>query len=160
MQPSPVEQIRAAIDIVQLVSEHVALKKAGRTWKALCPFHGEKTPSFVVFPETGRWHCFGCGEGGDIFTFLMKIENQTFPEALRRLAEEAGVPITAFTESKQDKEGRERLYAANEAAALFYHGLLLNSPPTREYVLKRGITDDTTRTFLLGLAPESSNALQ
>lgn len=160
MHASPVEQVRAAVDIVRLVSQHVALKKSGRTFKGLCPFHSEKTPSFIVFPETGRWHCFGCGEGGDIFTFLMKIENQTFPEALRRLAEEAGVPITRFTESKPNKEGRERLYAANEAAALFFHGLLLNSTPAHAYVQRRGITDDTTRSFLLGLAPDSSDALQ
>ena len=160
MEASPVEQVRAAVDIVRLVSQHVALKKAGRTFKGLCPFHSEKTPSFVVFSETGRWHCFGCGEGGDIFTFLMKIENLTFPEALRRLAEEAGIPITRFQESPQDKEGRARLHAANEAAALYYHDLLLNSTPTREYVQNRGITTDTTRRFLLGLAPDSSNALQ
>lgn len=160
MEVSPVEQVRAAVDIVRLVSQHVALKKAGRTFKALCPFHGEKTPSFVVFPETGRWHCFGCGEGGDIFTFLMKIENLTFPEALRRLAEEAGVPIARVQESRQDREGRERLYAVNEAAAVFYHALLLNSGATREYVKRRGITDETTRTFLLGLAPDASSALQ
>lgn len=157
---SPVEQVRAAVDIVHLVSQHVTLKKAGRTYKALCPFHGEKTPSFVVFPETGRWHCFGCGEGGDAFSFLMKIENLTFPEALRRLAEEAGILITSVVESKQDREGRERLYSANEAAAVFYNGLLLNSPPAREYVRARGIADETVRSFLLGLAPDSSNLLQ
>jgi DNA primase len=160
MQPSPVEQVRAAVDIVRLVSQHVALKKAGRTFKALCPFHGEKTPSFVVFPETGRWHCFGCGEGGDAFTFLMKIESLTFPEALRRLADEAGIAISHSVETRQDREGRERLYAANEAAAVFYHGLLLNSPPARAYIAERGITDATLRTFMLGLAPEASTALQ
>src|SRR6266508_3136958 len=160
MKSSPVEQVRAAVDVVRVISQHVGLKKAGRTYKALCPFHSEKTPSFVVFPETGRWHCFGCGEGGDVFTFLMKIENLTFPEALRRLADEAGIPITEFRESPQDREARSRSHAANEAAALYYHDLLLKSAPTRAYVDKRGITDETTRRFLLGLAPDSSNALQ
>ena len=160
MQSSPVEQIRSSVDIVRLVSQHVPLKKAGRTFKGLCPFHSEKTPSFVVFPETGRWHCFGCGEGGDIFTFLMKIENLTFPESLRRLAEDAGIPLDSFQTAAKDKELYDRLYSANEAAALFYHGLLLNSPTVREYVRSRGITDDTARKFLLGLAPEADDALQ
>lgn len=160
MESSPVEQIRSAVDVVRLVSQHVQLRKAGRTFKGLCPFHTEKTPSFVVFPETGRWHCFGCGEGGDIFTFLMKIENLTFPEALRRLAEEAGVPIDRFQTSPKDKELHARLYAANEAAALYYHGLLFNSPTVRDYVHGRGITDDTARQFLLGLAPDADDALQ
>src|SRR5215208_5562624 len=112
---SPVEQVRAGIDIVDLISQHVTLQKAGRTFKAICPFHSEKTPSFVVFPDTQRWHCFGCGEGGDIFTFLMKIENMTFADALRRLADRIGVVITRPRESEQRREAHQRLYAANEA---------------------------------------------
>jgi DNA primase len=160
MQPSPVEQIRAAIDIVQLVSEHVALKKAGRTWKALCPFHSEKTPSFVVFPDTGRWHCFGCGEGGDIFTFLMKVENLSFVEALTRLADRVGVPISHTRNEAERKEENQRLYAANEAAAVYFHQLLLNSKRIMQYAGERGIAEGTIQSFLIGLAPDSSDAVQ
>ncbi len=160
MQPSPVEQIRAAVDVVGLISEHVQLKKAGRTFKALCPFHTEKTPSFVVFPDTGHWHCFGCGEGGDVFSFLMKIENLTFPEALSRLAERVGVPIARSHADAERREEHKRLYAANEAAAVYYHDLLLKSPQVMKYVADRGITEQTIKSFLLGLAPESSDALQ
>src|SRR5687768_17157821 len=160
MQPSPVEQIRAAIDIVQLVSEHVALKKAGRTWKALCPFHSEKTPSFVVFPDTGRWHCFGCGEGGDIFTFLMKVENLNFVEALTRLADRVGVPISHTRNEAERKEENQRLYAASEAAAVYFHQLLLNSKRIMSYAGERGIGEGTIQSFLIGLAPDSSDAVQ
>jgi DNA primase len=160
MQSSPVEQIRAAVDVVDLIAEHVQLKKAGRTFKGLCPFHTEKTPSFVVFPDTGHWHCFGCGEGGDVFSFLMKIENLTFPEALTRLAERVGVPIARSHDDVERKEENKRLYAANEAAAVYYHGLLLKSPNVMRYVADRGITEGTIQSFLLGLAPDSSDALQ
>ena len=156
---SPVEQVRAGVDVVELISGYVPLKKAGHTYKALCPFHSEKTPSFVVFPGTGRWHCFGCGEGGDIFAFLMKIENLSFVEALRRLADRIGVVVTSSRENAERKEVNKRLYAANEAAAVYYHDLLLNSPKVRRYVADRGITDETMRRFLLGLAPDASEAL-
>ncbi|HZT08280.1 MAG TPA: DNA primase [Chloroflexota bacterium] len=159
MESSPVEQVRAGVDIVDLVGQYVSLKKAGRTFKALCPFHSEKTPSFVVFPDTGHWHCFGCGEGGDVFSFLMKIENLTFPEALRRLADRIGIVITHAREGGKQHNANERLYAANEAAAIYFHGLLLGSSAAREYVAKRGITADTIQSFLLGLAPQGTNRL-
>lgn len=156
---SPVEQVRAGVDVVDLISGYVTLKKAGRTYKALCPFHSEKTPSFVVFPGTGRWHCFGCGEGGDVFTFLMKAENLTFAEALRRLADRIGVVVTAPRENEERKETNKRLYAANEAAAVYFHDILLKSPNARRYVTGRGITDETLRGFLLGLAPDAHEAM-
>ena len=156
---SPVEQVRAGVDVVELISSYVTLKKAGRTYKALCPFHSEKTPSFVVFPATGRWHCFGCGEGGDVFTFLMKVENLTFAEALRRLADRIGVVVTSPRENTEQREANKRLYAANEAAAVYFNDVLLNSPTTRRYVASRGITDETLRGFLLGLAPDANEAM-
>jgi DNA primase len=159
MQGSPVEQVRAAVDLVELVGQYVALKKAGRTYKGLCPFHSEKTPSFVVFPESSHWHCFGCGEGGDAFTFLMKIDNLTFPEALRRLADRIGIVVSYSRETEKHKEAYQRLYAANEAAAIYYHDLLLGSASAREYVAKRGIMSETIQSFLLGLSPQGSNAL-
>src|SRR5205823_12330200 len=108
-EDTALEQVRTAVDIVDLIGQHVNLRKAGRTFKALCPFHTEKTPSFVVFPDTGRWHCFGCGEGGDVFTFLMKVENLTFPEALRQLADRIGVTITHTREPEERKEAYKRL---------------------------------------------------
>src|SRR5438552_3679880 len=156
---SPVEQVRAGVDVVDLISNYVTLKKAGHTFKALCPFHSEKTPSFVVFPGTGRWHCFGCGEGGDVFTFLMKVENLTFVEALRRLADRIGVVVTSARENVEQKETNKRLFAANEAAAVYYHDVLLNSSNARRYVSGRGITDETLRRFLLGLAPDANEAM-
>jgi DNA primase catalytic core len=156
---SPVEQVRAGVDVVDLISNYVTLKKAGRTYKALCPFHSEKTPSFVVFPGTGRWHCFGCGEGGDVFTFVMKVENLTFSEALRRLADRIGVVVTSQRENVEQREANKRLYAANEAAAVYFHDVLLNSPHARRYVASRGITDETLRGFLLGLAPDANEAM-
>ena len=103
-ESSAVDQVRAAVDIVQVIGRYVNVKKAGRTFKALCPFHTEKTPSFVIFPETGRWHCFGCGEGGDAFSFVMKVDNLTFPEALKQLAEGVGIPIT---ENRSRPEARQ-----------------------------------------------------
>jgi len=161
MRDSPVEQIRAAVDVVDLIGQYVTLKKAGRTFKALCPFHTEKTPSFVVFPDTGHWHCFGCGEGGDVFTFLMKAENLTFVEALRRLADRIGIVLAPPSrEADERKAVLQRLYSANEAAAVYFHGLLLQSPAARQYVRNRGITDRTLQEFLLGLAPDSLDAMQ
>lgn len=157
---TPVEQVRAAADVVHFISRYVNLKKAGRTYKALCPFHTEKTPSFVVFPETGRWHCFGCGEGGDIFSFLMKVENLSFPEALRRLAEGVGVSIAGPRAGPEAQRAKDQLYAANEAAAVYYHGILLNSEDAQSYVKARGIKEDSIRRFLLGLAPEGEAPLR
>src|SRR5436853_7937442 len=137
MDNSPVEQVRAGVDLVDLISQYVTLKKAGRTFKGLCPFHSEKTPSFVVFPESAHWHCFGCGEGGDAFSFLMKAENLSFVEALNRLAERVGVPISHTHDDVQRREENHRLYAANEAAAVYYHQLLLHSPRVRHYAVER-----------------------
>ncbi|HEY3116771.1 MAG TPA: DNA primase [Chloroflexota bacterium] len=159
-ESSAVDQVRAAVDVVQVISRYVNVKKAGRTFKALCPFHTEKTPSFVIFPETGRWHCFGCGEGGDAFTFVMKMDNLTFPEALRQLAEGVGIPISENRGRPEARQEKDRSIAANEAAAIYFHGLLLNSASAREYVAKRSLTDETVRKFLLGLAPSSDDALR
>src|SRR6187455_1101124 len=93
MAANSVEQIKDRLDIVDIISETVNLKKTGRSYKGLCPFHQEKTPSFVVFPDSQHFHCFGCGKGGDIFTFQMEVEKVEFPEALRELAKRAGVDL-------------------------------------------------------------------
>src|SRR4051794_15432131 len=114
------DEIKQRIDIVEFVSRYTPLKKAGSTYKGLCPFHSERTPSFVVYPDSGTWHCFGsCGTGGDIFSFLMKKENLDFREALQVLAQQAGVSLDeAGIESGQSR--RALIYDANNDAATYY----------------------------------------
>lgn len=159
---SEIEEIKRRIDIVSLISRYVPLKKAGRNFKALCPFHSEKTPSFFVSPERQIWHCFGaCNEGGDIFKFLMKIENIDFGEALRELAKEAGVKITSYKPSPEEKR-RQILYEINHLAAEFYHYLLLNHPVGKralDYVFGRGIKKESLEKFKIGYAPSSWDSL-
>ena len=151
------------MDIVDVVSGYATLQKSGRNFKALCPFHTEKTPSFFVFPERGTWHCFGsCGTGGDIFSFVMKKEGVDFGAALRLLAERAGVTlVTKQKESAVDKEA-ERLYLINEVAAQYYHHLLLNAKAAeiaRRHLTERGISKETIDSFQLGFSPDSWDAL-
>lgn len=153
--PSPVEEIKERLDIVELVSPYVALKRSGKSYKGLCPFHTEKTPSFYVFPDKGNYHCFGCGANGDIFTFLMKIENLEFPEALRTLAERTGVALVPRQVTAAEDQARERLHQINAAAAQFYHNLLLNSSQAqgaRDYLVRRGVNPETIVSWELGYA--------
>src|SRR5512132_2457391 len=124
MAGGPVDQVRARLDIVDVVSERVALKKAGKTLKGLCPFHTEKTPSFIVFPESQRWHCFGCGKGGDAFGFVMESQNVGFADALTLLAAKTGVEIRREQRDVRAEESEDRLYAVNEAAARFFRTML------------------------------------
>ena len=113
------EEVRNAIDIAQVIGERVPLRRAGRTWKGLCPFHAEKTPSFTVNPERQIWHCFGCNKGGDVFAFLMEIDKSTFPEALQVLAERAGIDLPRSEATAGDKQ-RDRLYQATALASDFF----------------------------------------
>ncbi|UCH51262.1 MAG: DNA primase, partial [Chloroflexota bacterium] len=163
---SVIDDVKQRLDIVQIVSEYTKLQKSGRNYKASCPFHSEKTPSFFVFPERQSWHCFGaCGTGGDIFSFVMKKEGIDFGQALQLLANKAGVPLDALTIPKrqtQNKE-KERLYEINEAAAEYYHHLLLNTPNgeiARNYVTKRGLATETIKNFQLGFAPEGWDTIK
>jgi len=161
---SVAEEIKDRLDIVEVISAYVPLKKAGRNYKGLCPFHTEKTPSFVVFPETGTWHCFGaCGTGGDIFTFIMRKENMTFGEALRFLAQKAGVPLEPPSERKKAEDARrEHLLEILNAATLFFHNLLMNSPvgqTARDYLASRELEKATWQRFQLGYAPAEWRAL-
>ena len=136
------------------------LKKAGTIFKGLCPFHGEKSPSFVVTPARGTWHCFGCGLGGDIFSFVMQRDSVDFPTALRSLAGRAGVEISERT-SREDAQ-RKRFREALEAAISFYHSVLTTHPqgqPALDYLRGRGFTDATISTFQLGWAPDSFSAM-
>src|SRR5438105_2605841 len=130
---TPVEQIKAKIDIIDLVGETVKLKRSGRSYSGLCPFHSEKTPSFHVFPETQSWHCFGaCGTGGDIFNFIMKRDRVEFVEALQMLAQRAGVPLAARTpQNAEENEHIRRLREINEVTTRYWHNLLINSPAAK-----------------------------
>lgn len=157
------EEIKRKIDIVEFISSFVPLKKTGRNFKALCPFHSETIPSFIVSPERQIWHCFGaCNEGGDIFKFLMKIENLEFGEALRELAKRAGVRLTRFKPSESEKQ-KQLLYEINHLATEFYHYLLLNHSVGRQalrYILGRGISKPSLQLFKLGFAPNTWESLQ
>ncbi|HEX7588810.1 MAG TPA: DNA primase, partial [Anaerolineae bacterium] len=159
---SVVDDVKQKIDIVDVIGQYVTLKKAGRNFKALCPFHNEKTPSFVVYPDQGTWHCFGsCGTGGDVFTFLMKRENVDFGEALRRLAQRAGVELVR--ESPGEDAERKRLRDILAAAAAHYHYLFKNHPAAqhaREYLAKRFITPDTIEQFELGYSLDEWEAIR
>ncbi len=161
-----IEEIKQRLDIVQVVSDYVPLQKSGRNYRALCPFHPEKNPSFFVFPDRQSWHCFGaCNTGGDIFSFVMRKEGIDFSEALRFLAGKAGVDLTATpSHSKKDtRSEEERIFKINEAAAAYYHDLLLGAPagePARRYLEQRGLSLETIKDFQLGLSPEGWETLK
>jgi DNA primase len=162
---SVVDEIKGRIDIVDFISSHVPLNKAGRNYKGLCPFHSEKTPSFVVFPDTQSWHCFGaCSTGGDVFTFLMKRENLDFGEALRVLAQRAGVELEPMTPAKEaELERLQTLYDINAAAAEYFHHLLVSSGQgerARAYLEKRGVEPSAWETFQIGYALDDWHALE
>jgi len=161
---SVIDEVKQKLDIVEVVSQHITLTKAGRNFKARCPFHEEKTPSFFVFPERQSWHCFGaCGTGGDVFSFVMKQQGIEFGEALRLLARQSGVTVPSRIERDTRKDEREHLYQVNKAAAEFFHDQLLTSPAAagaRDYLTKRGFTTETTSNFQLGFSPDSYEALQ
>lgn len=159
---SEIDEIKSKLDIVEFVSEYLRLTPAGTNFKANCPFHNEKTPSFMVNRERGIWRCFGCGEGGDALEFLMKIENIPFPEALKVLAQRTGVTLTR--ERQQVSTGKNRLYDLCLLAANYWHKVLLDSPlaaTARDYLAKRGLSEETIDDFKIGFAIESwDNLLQ
>ncbi len=155
------DEIRAAVDIVDLISRFVNLKKAGQNWKGLCPFHMEKTPSFMVNPRKGIFHCFGCGVGGDAFGFLMRQDKLSFPEAVRALAKQAGVALPEDRGGDGGERGREELFRAMTLAWHFYVDQLSKAAGerARQYLDQRGIDSEVARRFGLGLAPEGWDAL-
>ena len=147
-------EVKSKLSVVDVVGESVQLKKAGTTYKGLCPFHGEKTPSFTVTPARDSWKCFGCGEGGDIFSFVMKRDGLTFPEALKVLATKAGVELDERT-SREDAH-KKRLRDVLESAIAFYHAVLTGSKTGEsalDYLRGRGFTDETIAKYQLGYAP-------
>jgi DNA primase len=161
---STIDEVKQKIDIVEVVGQYVTLKKAGRNLTAPCPFHSEKHASFFVFPERQSWHCFGaCATGGDVFAFLMKKEGIEFGEALRLLADKAGVVLPTRVEPGIKKEEKDELFRANEAAALYYNNLLLNHPASekaRQYITGRGFTSKTIADFQLGFSLDTWEALK
>ena len=164
---SIIDMIKAKIDVVEEIGLVVALQKSGRSFKGLCPFHNERTPSFHVFAESQTWHCFGCNEGGDVFTFVEKQQGLEFRDALAYLAEKAGVSIedngTRSPEEEREASAiKERLRKLNEDALLWFHQMLLRSKDAdeaRAYIQSRGISSDSVIVFGLGYAPNQGNAL-
>jgi len=160
-----VDDIKARLDIVDIVSETVKLRHSGKNYTGFCPFHANtKTPAFVVFPDTQTWRCFGqCNEGGDLFNFVMKREGWDFQETLRRLAERAGVTLHEYTPEEQEKvEENERLREVLSMAVTFFQHQLRNTEAGKQaldYLYGRKLTDETIDTFALGYAPDSWDAL-
>lgn len=159
---SDVETVRNAINIVDIIGAKVQLKKAGRNLKGLCPFHGEKTPSFVVSPDRQMFHCFGCHKGGTVFDFYMFYYHVDFAEALEELAHVAGVTLTRrFGDTPQDKI-KQKIYEVNHLASEFYHYLLTkhaHGENARMYLKNRGVSDKSVKTFSLGYSPHSWDGL-
>ena len=151
------DEIRRRVDIVSLVSREVSLKKRGKNWTGLCPFHDDKNPSFTVNSETGRYKCWACGEGGDCFTWVMKRRHVEFPEAMRLLAAEAGVTLTAHDPQKAER--RRTQSDAMEEALRFFRETLEKTSAAKEYCERRGIDPETIDTWELGFAPDQGEAL-
>jgi len=153
------ETIRERIPVERVVGEYVPLKRAGRHFKGLCPFHQEKTPSFLVNTDLQIFKCFGCGESGNIFGFLMKFENISFMEAVERLAQQAGVELPSIQrETPQEKSEKDILISTMKKAWRIYHECLLKSPEgscAREYLTRRGYDLDDIHRYGFGFAPES-----
>ena len=157
-----IQDIRGRVDIVGLIGRYVELKRAGRNFKGLCPFHGEKTPSFNVSPDRQIFHCFGCNEGGDVIGFLVKHDGLSFPEAVRMLAAECGIEIAESSRGSSGERGlAERLYSANEVAQRVYREALAASQnqAARDYLKARGLGDDAVDRFGVGLAPDRWDAV-
>jgi len=159
---SVIDEIKARIDIVELVSETVQLRRTGKNYSGFCPFHpNQRTPAFAVFPDSGTWRCFGqCNEGGDIFKFMMKKEGWDFPEALRYLADRAGVQLHVPTEQEKfAAEEHENLRVLLEEAVTFYRHQLMNTPAGKlalDYLIqKRGLKNETLEAFGIGYAPNA-----
>lgn len=159
MARDSVAEVRDRTDIVDLIGNYVQLRKAGRSFKGLCPFHQEKTPSFIVFPESQNFRCFGCGKGGDAFTFYMGVENCEFRDALTELARRAGIELsTVPTVAPEIDVHRQKLIELNEVVATFYNNLLVNSAagaPGRAVAEQRGLSEEMIRKFQIGYAPDS-----
>jgi DNA primase len=158
-----IERVRAATDFVAVAGEHIALRRAGRRWQGLCPFHAEKSPSFSINAEEGLYYCFGCGVGGDVITFVREVEHVDFAEAVERLADRAGIQVRYDTAAvTEERRRRGRLVEAMAQAVEWYHDRLLSGPdakPARAYLRSRGYDGEIVRTYQLGWAPEGWDEL-
>ncbi|MFH1943908.1 MAG: CHC2 zinc finger domain-containing protein, partial [bacterium] len=158
-----IQEIREATDIVDLVSRFVTLKKRGKSYVGLCPFHTEKTPSFSVDPVRGFYHCFGCGVGGNVFTFVMQMDKVSFPEAVRSLAMKAGIPLPVAEEDDGRAKDEELLYHVNQEVSDFYRRCLYETDAGEKalvYFTDRGFDRDTIDKFQIGYAPNRWDGLQ
>ena len=154
-----VDDIKSRLDILDVVSQHVALQRSGRSYRANCPFHQERTPSFHVFPDRQTWRCFGaCATGGDVFSFAMRAGNLEFREALQQLAQQAGVTLP----SRERRSNQEHALQINEAALAYFQQLLFSQQGSgaRQYLQERGISDESIKTFELGLSPRDGESLK
>ena len=158
---STIDEIRSKSDILQIVGEYVPLKKRGKNYLGLCPFHSEKTPSFTVSPDKQIFHCFGCGEGGNIFSFLMKMENISFSEAVELLGGKVGITVQKSSAPSVNKNDKEKLIEIMELAERFYRETLdgIDGAAARDYLKKRGISDESAKTFKLGCSPSKWDSL-
>jgi DNA primase len=163
-QNSVVQDVKDRLNISDVVGSYIQIKKAGTNYKANCPFHSEKTSSFMVSPSKQIWHCFGCGEGGDVFGFVMKFENVDFNQAIKILADRAGVQLPKFSPQHQQQEDyKERLLAANELAARYYYEVLRKSSlakDARDYLSNRKLQAETVKDWLIGYAPGDFHSLE
>ena len=151
-------------DIRDVISQYVNLKKAGNSYVGLCPFHNEKTASFSVSPQKGIFHCFGCGEGGNVIHFLMKIENMPFVEAVEKLAQRAGISLPKIDEKESKRHAlaarqRDILYEINMQAAEFFYSNLKDAPNAVEYLKRRTLTGGDAKKFFIGYSKDSWDAL-
>jgi len=160
---SIIDEVKQKTDIVEIVSQYTKLTKAGKNLRGLCPFHSEKHGSFFIYPDQQSWHCFGaCNEGGDVFSFIMKLQNIGFGDALRLLAEKVGIEVPTAAGPKEDKDKHERLYQINQSAAQYFNNILINTAygeRAKNYALKRGLTEKSIEDFYIGYSLTSRDSL-
>ena len=158
IEDDDIERLRSTVSIVDTVQQYVALKRTGRNWVGLCPFHAEKSGSFNVTEERGRYKCFGCDKGGDVFTFIQEIEHLDFPGAVEHIAAKAGIQLNYTSAGQsQERSRRKKLTELMNEAVEWYHERLLNSPdarPASDYLRRRGLSGDIARQFKIGWAPD------
>ena len=164
IEEAKIVEIRERASIVEVISDHLTLRKVGRNHLGLCPFHGEKTPSFTVNEEKGIFHCFGCGVGGNVFNFLMQYDHLTFPEAVKRIGQRYGIAVEELERPGVKREGEEResFYRLNERAAAYFHQVLFGHPEGKtglNYLKTRGVDEQVARRFYLGYAPQGGQGL-